>query len=135
MQIQPYLSFDGQCRKAFEHYARVLGGTLESITTNGESPAAAEMPAALHDRIMHARLVVDDQVIMGSDSPPDMYQRPQGVFVSINVRDLARGERIYRALADGGTEMMPFQQTFWAAGFGMVVDRFGTPWMVNVESS
>jgi PhnB protein len=92
------------------------------------------VPPGFGDRIMHARLVVGDQVLMASDSPPEMYQKPQGVHVSLHVDEPANAARIFQALSEDGTVTMPFEKTFWAAGgFGMCVDRFGTPWMVNCE--
>jgi PhnB protein len=104
------------------------------MMTFGESPMAGEMPPESHSRILHARLVVDGQALMGSDAPPEYYAKPQGLYVSLNVETQADGERIFRALAEGGTVTMPFEKTFWAAGgFGMLTDRFGTPWMVNCE--
>ncbi len=70
---------------------------------------------------------------MASDAPPGHYAQPQGISVSIALNDRDKGERIFNALADGGTTTMPFQKTFWASGFGMCIDRFGIPWMVNCE--
>jgi PhnB protein len=134
MQLDPYLNFNGQCAEAFRFYEKVLGGKIEGMFTYGEAPNAGEMPSISSDQIMHARLVVGDQVLMGSDSPPEYYEKPQGLYVSINVEKSVDGRRIFNALADKGTVKMPFEKTFWAAGgFGMVVDRFGTPWMVNCE--
>jgi PhnB protein len=66
---------------------------------------------------------------------PDRYEKPQGISVSIGENNLGDAGRIFNALADGGTVQMEFQKTFWAAGFGMLVDRFGIPWMVNCEQS
>jgi PhnB protein len=134
MQVNPYLNFNGQCAEAFKFYERVLDGKIEAMITHGDSPIANEVPSAWHDRIMHARLVVGDQVLMASDSPPEHYEKPQGLYVSLNVKKATDAERIFRALAENGTVKMPFEKTFWAAGgFGMLVDRFGTPWMVNCE--
>jgi PhnB protein len=82
---------------------------------------------------MHAALNVGDQVLMGADAPPGRYQQPKGTNVSIHVKDLAEGERIFKALAENGTVTMPFEKTFWSPGFGMCVDQFGIPWMVNTE--
>jgi PhnB protein len=94
------------------------------------------VPPALHDRILHARLVVGDQLLMASDSPPEYYEKPQGLYVSLNVEEAADAERIFHALAKDATVKMPFEKTFWAAGgFGMLVDRFGTPWMINCEKA
>ena len=134
MQVNPYLNFDGQCAEAFRFYERVLGGKIEAMQTHGESPIAGEVPSEWHDRILHARLVVGDQVLMASDSPPEMYQKPQGVYVSLQVDKPADAQRIFDALAENGTVTMPFEKTFWAAGgFGMLVDRFSIQWMVNCE--
>ncbi|MGH7629189.1 MAG: VOC family protein [Gemmatimonadales bacterium] len=134
MQVNPYLNFDGQCAEAFRFYEKVLGGKIEAMITFGDSPAASDVPSDWHDRIMHARLVVDGQALMASDSPSEHFEKPQGLYVSLNVDKQADGERIFQALAEGGTVKMPFEKTFWAAGgFGMLVDRYGTPWMVNCE--
>ena len=134
MQVNPYLNFNGQCAEAFRFYEQALGGKIEMMMTMGESPMAGETPPEMRDRVMHVRLTIGDQAIMGSDSPPDYYQKPQGLHVSLHYDDPADGARVFNALAEGGTVTMPFEKTFWAAGgFGMLVDRFGTPWMVNCE--
>ena len=78
-----------------------------------------------------ATLAVGDRVLMGADPPFPDYTAPQGISVSIGIASPAEGERVFNALAEGGTVGMPFQKTFWSPGFGMVVDRFGIPWMVN----
>ena len=74
-----------------------------------------------------------DFTLMGSDAPPDRYQVPQGTYVSLAVDAPDEGQRIFDALSQGGQVQMPYQKTYWASGFGMFVDRFGTPWMVNCE--
>ena len=132
MQINTYLAFDGQCAQAFKFYERVLGGKAE-LLTHGESPMADKVPAEWRDRIMHARLAVGQQVLMGADSPPEYYEGNKGFSVSIGAEDTATAERVFNALAEGGTVRMPLQKTFWAASFGMLIDRFGIPWMVNCE--
>jgi PhnB protein len=134
MQLNPYLSFDGNCEEAFEFYKKCLGGEIVAMIRFGETPASEFVPAESHDRIMHARLVVGDQVLMGVDSrPDDPYQGVKGCQVSINVSDPADAERIFGALSENGTPVMPMQETFWAVRFGMFVDRYGVPWMVNSE--
>jgi PhnB protein len=134
MQIIPHLNFNGQCREAFETYEKVLGGKINFMMTWAEMPGADQFPPEMHKLIMHATIAVGDQLIMGADSPPDRYEKPQGLWVSVNLKDAAEAERIFNALADNGSIMMPFQQTFWSPGFGMCTDRFGTPWMVNTEA-
>lgn len=133
MQVIPYLNFNGDCAAAFKFYERCLGGKIEALMTHGESPIAKEVPPSWHDSVLYARLVVGNTVIMASDSPPEHYAKPQGVYVSLQVDTPAEAERIFRELAQGGTVTMPIDQTFWAERFGMLVDRFGIPWMVNCE--
>lgn len=133
MKLVTYLHFDGRCREAFQFYAQCLGGRIEAMLTHGETPMAAHVPVGWHDKIGHARLVLGDQVLMGGDSPP-AYQRPmQGFSVHLAVDDGAEAQRIFGAFGEGGHVVMPMEETFWASHFGMVVDRFGTPWMVSHE--
>ena len=133
MQLNPYLSFKGQCEAAFKFYERVLGGKIEAMMTFGGSPMADQTPAEWRNKIMHARLIVGDEVLMGSDAPPDRYEEMKGISVTLGVDDPGEAERIFHALAENGTVRMPIQKTFWAARFGMLVDQFGTPWMINCE--
>jgi PhnB protein len=135
MQINPYLNFNGECDAAFKFYEQVLGGKITFKMTWGEMPGADQFPAESHKLIMHATLSVGDAVLMGADSPDSHYQQPKGISVSVHLKDIAEGERIFKALADKGTVQMPFQKTFWSPGFGMCVDQFGIPWMVNSEGA
>jgi PhnB protein len=133
MQLNPYLMFDGQCEAAFKFYERCLGGKIVTMLKHGESPMAQQVPPELRDRIMHARLALGDKLLMGSDAPPQHHEPMQGFSVTLGIDDPVEAEGIFNALAEGGTVRMPFQKTFWAVGFGMLVDRFGTPWMINCE--
>jgi PhnB protein len=132
MKINAYLTFNGQCEEAFKFYERLLDGKITFMTTWGEMPDAAQLPAEAHKLIMHATLTFGDQTLQGADSPPGHYQKPQGLSVAIH-QDTAECKRIFEALAADGNVLMPFQKTFWSAGFGMCVDRFGIPWMINSE--
>jgi PhnB protein len=133
MKINAYLNFDGQCAEAFRFYERVLGGAITMMQTHGESPMRDQTPPEWHDRVMHVRLEVDGQVLMGSDFPPQYATQAQGFAVSIHVDEAADAQRLFAGLAEGGSVTMPLQKTFWAGHFGMLTDRFGTPWMVNCE--
>ncbi len=133
MRLNPYLMFKGECEAAFKFYARCLGGTIEMMMTHGESPMANQVPPEWRNKIMHSRMVVGENVLMGSDAPPDRYNAPKGFSVSLSVDDPAQAERIFHALEEKGTVQMPLQETFWALRFGTVVDRFGIPWMINCE--
>ena len=132
MELTPYLNFNGTCRQAFAFYQQVLGGTIDFMQTHGDSPMKDHVSSDWHDKIMHASLNVDGKTtIMGSDAPVEHYTPAQGIYVSIGIPTATEGARIFTALAEGGRVTMPFSQTFWSPGFGMVVDRFGTPWMIN----
>jgi PhnB protein len=135
MKLSPYLNFNGRCAAAFAFYAQCLGGAIVFTQTFGESPMKDQVPADWHDKVMHATLALGDQVLMGADAPPEHYGAPQGIQVSIGVATPAEGERIFKTLAEKGQVTMPFQQTFWSSGFGMVIDQFGIPWMVNCEQA
>ena len=131
MEIAPYLSFDGTCAEAFDFYAEVLGGTIEHRMTYGESPMTEQTPESHRDRILHVSLRVGARRIMGADAPPQFFSRPQGFSVAISDEDTARMAAVFGRLAEGGARMMDFAPTFWSEGFGMCIDRFGTPWIVN----
>ncbi|MGA7304227.1 MAG: VOC family protein [Rhodothermales bacterium] len=131
MKTTPYLTFNGDCREAFEFYADVLNGKIEAMISHADSPIAGEVPPSWQDAIMHAYLVADDVQLMASDAPGDHYARPAGLHVSLHVESPGEADRIFGTLAEGGSVTMPMQETFWAKRFGMVVDRFGIPWMVN----
>lgn len=133
MKINPYLAFDGRCREAFEFYSRVLGGKIAFIQTIGESPIASTMPPETHGRVMHVTLQIGDQVLQGADAPSGQFSKPAGFCVALHVDSEAEGKRVFESLAEGGKVQMPFQATFWAKGFGMCIDRFGTPWIINAE--
>ena len=135
MQMSPYLSFNGQCEAAFAFYEQSLGGKIIAKLTYGETPMAKDMPADRRNRIAHARLQLGDQLLMGSDSPPDHYEPMQGFSVTLAVATPAEADRVFHALAEKGTVRMPIQKTFWSARFGMLVDKFGTPWMINCEQA
>src|SRR5690242_6594489 len=131
MQINPYLLFHGQCEEAFKFYEQCLKGRIEAMMTHAGTPAETQVPPEWRNKILHARMTVGDQVLMASDAPPGRYERPQGFSVSIGLTDTAEAERIFNALEENGKVVMALQQTFWATRFGMVVDRFGIPWMIN----
>lgn len=135
MQLNPYLNFNGDCEAAFKFYAEVLGGKIEMMMTHAESPMAEQVPPNWRKKIMHARMTIGDKTLMGSDAPPDRYERAQGFSVSLMADKPADAERIFKALSSGGTVQMPLQKTFWSAAFGVLVDRFGIPWMVSCEQA
>lgn len=133
MRVDPYLSFNGNCEEAFEHYAQCLGGRLRPLFRYEGSPMAAEVPPEWADRIMHGTLELPDRILMGGDSPPGTYKEPAGFTLSLQMSNADDAERVFGQLAEGGKVLMPLEKTFWAERFGMCIDRFGIPWQVNCE--
>lgn len=135
MQLNPYLFFTGNCKEAFTFYEKVLRGKIIGMMTHGETPAAEHTTSEWQDKIIHARMTFGDQVLMASDAPPEHHRPMQGFSVSLTVQEPAEADRIFKAFSEGGQVTMPIQETFWAHRFGMLVDRFGTPWMINCEKT
>ncbi|RYF74271.1 MAG: VOC family protein [Comamonadaceae bacterium] len=132
--MQAYLSFDGRCAEALEFYASCLGGRILNRMTWGESPDGDKMPPESKDKIMHATLEARGHQLMGSDMPPGYPFTGYGGFsISVQAKTVDEGRQLFDALAAGGKVTMPYAPTFWAAGFGMLEDRFGVGWMVNVD--
>ncbi|HEX6043861.1 MAG TPA: VOC family protein [Pyrinomonadaceae bacterium] len=134
MEANAYLLFDGDCAEAFKFYESVMDAKIEGMFPYAGSPAAEQAPPDFGEKIMHATLSIGNTKLMASDAPPGQYKKPEGISVALGLNDTAKGEQIFNALSENGHVIMPFQQTFWAAGFGMCVDRFGIPWMVNCEA-
>ena len=134
MRLNPYLSFNGQCETAFKFYEKCLGGKIVMMMRYGESPMAEQTPPDFRNRIMHVTMDIGGHILQGADVPPQRYEKPQGVFLSLSIQSVDDSERIFAALSDKGTVQMPLQQTFWARRFGMLIDQFGTPWMINCEN-
>jgi len=133
MKLNPYLSFSGQCEAAFRFYEQCLGGHIEGMMRWGESPMTEQVSPEWRNKIMHAQLTVGDQELMGADSPPEQFEEPKGFSILISVEDPSKAEQVFQSLAENGTVKMPIQETFWATRFGMLVDQFGIPWMINCD--
>jgi len=135
MQINAYLSFDGQCEAAFQLYEQVFGGKIEGVFRYEGTPIEGQVPPEWRQKIMHITLGVGQSQIMGADAQPGQSSGPAKRFcMSINLKDTEEAKRIFNGLAEGGQIQMPLAPTFWAAQFGMLTDRFGIPWMVNCEA-
>jgi PhnB protein len=133
-RLNPYLSFNGNAREAMEFYRGVFGGNL-NVSTFGEF-GQQDSPAA--DKVMHAQLDAPNGfTLMASDTPPGMDYAPANGTITISLSgDEADDLRGYwEKLADGGTVTMPLEKQMWGDEFGMVIDRYGTPWMVDIVAA
>ena len=133
MQLNPYLNFGGRCAEAFAFYEQHLGARSNGVMLFRDGPAATQVGPGMQDKVMHASLLFGDVELMGTDG--DGCEAPRaaitGMHVVLSVDTPEEAERLYAVLEEGGTVEMPMAETFWARRFGMVVDRFGVPWMIN----
>jgi len=134
-QVSPHLHFNGQCEAAFKFYEECFGGKIEYMGTFAGTPAEGQIPAEWRNKIIHATLRLPAGVVTGTDVPPGRYEQPKGFSVTLQFKDAADAERVFKALAENGKVGMPLQKTFWSPLFGMLVDRFGIPWMINCEQA
>jgi PhnB protein len=130
--LDSYLFFNGNCAEAMRFYEKTIGGQMISMLTYGQSPDPAQCGPDAKDRIMHAHLLIDGRNLMASDTPPGQpMPAPSGFALSLNYPSADAARKVFDALAAGGKVTMPMAKTFWIESFGMLTDRFGTPWMVG----
>ena len=129
--LTPYLTFNGNCAEAMQFYQKTLGGKLDQMKIK-DSPVKDQVPPGNDDRMMHTRLVFDGGTIMASDTLTSMkYEGMHGVSLALTFSTAAEAKKVFDTLGKGGKVTMPLDKSFWADAFGMVVDRFGTSWMVS----
>ena len=130
MELNTYLHFNGNCGDALKFYEQALGGQIVMRQTFGDSPADAQTPPDMKDKIIHARIKIGDTILMLSDAPPERFSPPQGFSLSLSAKTPEEAEKIFAALSAGGQVYQPLVESFFAHRFGMLADKFGTPWMV-----
>ena len=135
MQMNPCLSFNGQCEAAFTFYEQCLGGRLGTIFRYEGTPLADQVPPDWQDKVMHGSVTVGGLELLGGDVAPDRYEHPSGFSLMLQIKSTTEAERIFLELSENGRVTVPLDKTFWAARFGMVVDRFGIPWLINCDGS
>jgi len=131
-----YLFFNGDCWEAMSRYTELLGGEVSDVVRNSDAPDEESRMPGGDDMVMNMSLRLGDMVVMASDSPEAMYDKPQGFRVQIETPTRADFDRLYEAFSHGAREIaMPADETFWAERFAMLTDRHGTPWMLNFTGS
>ena len=135
MQVSVYLSFNGDCEAAFQLYERCLGAHIGQVFRYSGMPLADRVPADWSEKVMHGSITIGEQILMGADVVPGQYEPPKGMSLSLHPDGVEETERMFAGLAEGGRVLAPLEKTFWAERFGMVVDRFGIPWMVNCAAA
>ena len=137
MEIQAYVFFDGCCEEALSFYADKLGAELMLKMHYKDAPPDANRPAdpKNDNMVMHASVKIGSSILMMSDNCMTDTVTHDGFKLSLTANDLAHGEKLFNALAEGGKVDMPWQATFWSKGFGMVTDKFGIGWMVTIPDA
>lgn len=134
MQICPYLTFNGTAQEALNFYAHALGGTVEAVMKFSEIPDGTKVPPNLKDRVAHGRVIFPNGAIMISDSFEEQPITYSGFNVQTSWSDVTEAKSAFDKMSEGGEVIMPFEPTFWAAGFGNLKDQFGVGWMFNCET-
>lgn len=134
MNFRPYLMFGGNCADAFAFYQSVFGGELQVLKMD-DLPPGEEAPPDSEGMVMHAALMVGDALLMGSDNPGGDFAGARDMVCSVSLPTAEEAKSIFEKLSEGGEVEMPIQEVFWSPAFGMLRDRFGTPWMVDCEHS
>jgi PhnB protein len=137
MDVQPYLFFNGRCEEAIEFYRRAVGAEVDMMMRYKESPDPAPpgmIPPGSENKLMHASFRIGKSTVMASDGHCSGTPNFQGFSLSLSPPDATAAARLFNALADGGQVQMPLTKTFWSPCFGMLTDRFGVAWMVNVAA-
>jgi PhnB protein len=131
MKLDVYLNYAGNCQQAFRFYEQHLGGKIRMMTTHGQGPNAANLPAEQLGAILHARIEIGDTVVMGADTPKSEPMR--SAYLTLRVDSESEAERLYAVLSEGGQVFMMMEKTIFANRFAMLRDRFGTSWMLLHE--
>jgi PhnB protein len=131
--VKPYISFKGNCEEAINFYKEQLGAEVLYISRYGESPLAGKGP---DEKIMHCSLKIGDSVIMACDNVFEDHNPTtvgNNITLALGTNDMAQADAMFDNMSEGGTIIMPMQETFWAQKFGMLTDKFGINWMFNVD--
>lgn len=136
--INTYLNFNGNCEEAFNFYKSVFGGEFGYLGRFAEIPESDEYKVSESDKnkIMHVSLPIGNTVLMGSDTGGDWapkFVQGNNFSISITPKSKDEADKLFKALSAGGQIIMPMENTFWGAYYGMFTDKFGIHWMVNFE--
>src|SRR5579862_8675820 len=137
MHVQPYLFFGGRCEEALAFYRKALGAQIDTVSKYSDSPEPAPpgmLAPGFEGKVMHCQFRVGGSIIMGSDGCREDDKTGAGFKLALSVATEAEADRAFAALSDGGKVSMPLSKTFWSQKFGMLTDRFGIEWMVNLAA-
>ena len=135
MKVQAYISFAGRCEEALEFYKKSMGAEVNGLMRWKESPdKEMKGPPGYGEKVMNAAFCIGETQLMADDGMGEKTAEFKGMTLCIEVADDAQAKRVFTALGEGRKVTMPLMKTFWTSSFGMLTDKFGVPWMVNVEA-
>ena len=135
MKVQAYVTFDGRCEEALEFYKKSIGAVVTGLMRWKDSQDKdMRGPPGYEEKIMNASFRIGETELMADDGMGEKPAEFKGMTLAIEVADDAEAKRVFTALGEGGSITMPLMKTFWTSSFGMLTDKFGVPWMVNVEA-
>ena len=135
MKVQAYVTFGGRCEEALEFYKKAVGAEVKDLLRWKDSPdAAMQPPPGYEEKVMNASFRIGDTELMADDGMGAKEVEFKGLTLALSVADDAEAKRVFTALGEGGSVQMPLAKTFWTSSFGMLTDKFGVPWMVNVDA-
>jgi PhnB protein len=136
MKVQAYISFGGRCEEALEYYKKTIGAEVSGFMRWKECPdAGMKPPPGWEEKVMNAMFRIGETDLMADDGMGPATPEFKGMTLALSAASDADSQRVFEALADGGTVQMPLAKTFWTSSFGMLTDKFGVPWMVMTESA
>jgi len=130
--VQPYLSFEGRCQEALDFYRKAIGAEVTTLLRYKDSPDPSVSAPDSLDNVMHASVRIGETTIFASDGRCGGQPNFEGISLALTTPNEADAERLFAALTQGGQVQLPLTKTFFSALFGMVTDRFGVPWMIQV---
>ena len=136
MKVQAYVTFGGRCEEALEFYKKAVGAEVKNLLRWKDSPdAAMQPPPGYEEKVMNASFRIGDSELMADDGMGVKGVEFKGMTLVLTVADDAEAKRVFTALGEDGSVQMPLAKTFWTSSFGMLTEKFGVPWMVNVDAS
>jgi PhnB protein len=133
VKLNAFLNYGGNCKQAFQFYEQHLGGKILVMMTHADQPGGGNGAPEWKDAILHARIKIGEDELIGSDVPPDRFQPMRSAYLYLTVDSTEEAERLYALLSDGGQIFMPLEETFFARRFSMLRDKFGTSWLIIQE--
>jgi PhnB protein len=133
MDITPYITFNGNCEEALNHYKEATGGAIQNLSRFSEGQGM-DVPEAMKQKVLHAIMSIGKSTLMASDTMPGQVINSGGpISLALSFDSEEEQKKVFDKLSAGGKVTMHLQDTFWGATFGMCIDKYGVSWMFNCD--